>query len=61
MMKFSSREELRPCRRVIGAEDVEISFEFLIGSFRLTISLGVVGRGESYIVFEEAGEFSSKC
>ena len=61
MMKFSGREELRPCRRVIGTEDAEISFEFLIGSFRLTISLGVVGRGESYIVFEEAGEFSGKC
>ena len=61
VMKFGGREELRPCGRVIGIEDAEISFEFLIGSFHLTISLGVVGHGESYIVFEEAGEFSGKC
>ena len=60
-MKFGGREELRPCGGVIGTEDVEISFKFLIGLFRLTISLGVVGRGESYIVFEEVGKFSGKC
>ena len=60
-MTFGGREELRPCGRVIGTEDAEISFEFLIGSFHLTISLEVIGRGESYIVFEEAGEFSGKC
>ena len=42
MVKFSSGEELRPRGGVIGAENAEIGFKFLIGSFCLTICLGVV-------------------
>ena len=46
-------EELHPFSRVIGAEDMEIGLEFLIGSFSLSVSLRVVGSGESYVVVEE--------
>ena len=42
MVKFSTGEELRPRDGVIGAENAEIGFKFLIGSFHLTICLGVV-------------------
>ena len=42
MVKFGSGEELHPRGGVIGAENVEIGFEFLISSFHLTIRLGVV-------------------
>ena len=53
MVEFCGGEELRPFSRVIGAEYVEIGFEFLIGSFGLSIGLRVVGSGESYVVVEE--------
>ena len=53
MVEFRGGEELRPFSRVIGAEYVEIGFEFLIGSFSLSIGLRVVGGGESYVVVEE--------
>ena len=45
MVKFGSGEELHPRGGVIGAENTEIGFKFLIGSFYLTIRLGVVCRG----------------
>ena len=54
MVEFSRGEELHPFSRVIGAEDVEISLEFLISSFCLSISLRMVGSGESYVIIEEA-------
>ena len=53
MVEFCGGEELRPFSRVIGAEYAEIGFEFLIGSFSLSVSLRVVGGGESYVVVEE--------
>ena len=53
-MEFGGGEELHPFCRVIGAEYAEIGFEFLIGSFSLSIGLRVVGSGESYVVIEEA-------
>ena len=53
VVEFSRGEELYPFSRVIGAEDAEIGLEFLIGSFSLSVSLRVVGGGESYIVVEE--------
>ena len=53
MVEFCGGEELCPFSRVIGAEYAEISFEFLIGSFGLSVGLRVVGGGESYIVVEE--------
>ena len=60
MLEFGRGKELRPLVRIIGTEDTEISFDFLIGSFSLSISLGTVGSGETDIVFEESGKFSGE-
>ena len=54
MMKLSSGKEVRPFPRVIGTEDVKISFNFLIGSFRLSVCLRVISSGEFDIILEEA-------
>ena len=53
MVEFGGGKELHPFSRVIGAEDAEISLEFLIGLFSLSIGQRVVGGGESYVVVEE--------
>ena len=50
-----------PGLRVVGAEDAEIGFEFLICLFGLSVGLRVVGSGEFNIIFQETGEFSCKC
>ena len=44
-MKLSSGEEVRPFPRVVGAEDAEICFDLLIGSFSLSICLWVICGG----------------
>ena len=54
MVEFGGGKELYPFSRIIGAEDAEISFEFLIGSLSLSVGLRVVGGGESNVVVEEA-------
>ena len=61
MLEFGERKELRPLMGVVGAEDVEICFDFLIDSFGLSISLRVVCGGKSNIVFKDFSEFSGKC
>ena len=53
VVEFSGGKELYPFGWVVGTEDAEIGFEFLIGSFRLSVSLGMIGSGESYIVSKE--------
>ena len=53
MVEFGGGKELHPFSRVVGAEDAEISLEFLIGSFSLSIGLRVVCSGESYVIVEE--------
>ena len=53
MVEFGGGKELHPFSWVIGAEDAEISFEFLIGSLSLSVGLRVVGGGESYVIVEE--------
>ena len=53
MVEFGGGKELHPFSWVVGAEDAEISLEFLIGSLSLSIGLRVVGGGESYVVVEE--------
>ena len=53
MVKFGGGEGLHPFSWVIGAEDTEIGLKFLIGSFSLPVSLGVVGSGELYVIVEE--------
>ena len=54
MVKLSGGKEVCPFPRVVGTEDVKISFNFLIGSFRLSICLGVISGGEFDVVLEEA-------
>ena len=53
-MKLSGRKEVRPFLGVVGTEDMEIRFDFLIGSFSLSISLWVVCGGELDIIVEES-------
>ena len=58
MLEFSRSEEPGPLVRVIGAEDLKISLDFLIGSFSLSISLGVVCSGQANIIFKDPGKLS---
>ena len=60
MDKFSRGEELSPFPRIMGTEDPEIGFNLLIGLFSLSVHLGVVGRGETNVVFKDMGKFMSK-
>ena len=60
MVKFCRGKELYPFSQVVGAKDVEICFELLIGSLSLSISLRMVGSGEVNIILEETSEFLSK-
>ena len=55
MLKFGSGEEVKPGVGVVSTKDAEVHFYFLIGAFRLSVSLGVVGSGEFDIVLEESG------
>ena len=61
MLELSECKELGPLMGVIGAEDTEIGFYFLIGSFSLSISLRMIGSGEADIVFKDSGKFPSEC
>ena len=54
VVEFSRGKELYPFGWVVGTEDTEIGFEFLIGSFYLSVGLGMIGSGELYIVSKEA-------
>ena len=45
---------------VVCAEDPEVSFNFLIGSFGLPISLGMISGGKADIVFEDSSKFSGE-
>ena len=55
VLKFGSREEIKPGSQVVGAKDMEISLYFLVGAFGLPIGLGVVCGGEFDVVLEESG------
>ena len=61
MLELCDRKELGPLMGVTGAEDTEVGFDFLVGSFGLSISLRVVRSGESNVVFEDSGEFLGEC
>ena len=54
MVEFGGGKELHPFSRIIGAEDAEIGFKFLIGPFSLSVGLRMVGRGESYVIVEKS-------
>ena len=45
VLELSSGEEVCPGVRIIGTEDTEISLDFLVGWFGLSVSLGVVCGG----------------
>ena len=59
-MELSSGKEVHPFLWVVSTENVEISFDLLVGWFSLSISLRVVCGGEFDIVLEEARQFSGK-
>ena len=61
VLEFSGGKELGPLVRVIGTEDTEISFYFLIGLFSLSIGLRMIGSGKANIVFKDSGKFLGKC
>ena len=61
MLEFCERKELGPLVGITGAEDTKVGFDFLIGSLGLSISLWVVGSGESNVILEDSGKFLSKC
>ena len=52
VMEFGCGEEFCPFLGVVGAEDPEISFNFLVGSFGLPISLRVIGGRKADIIVE---------
>ena len=54
MVKLSSGKEVHPFPRVIGAEDMKVCFNLLIGSFHLSIHLRVICSGEFDIIVEES-------
>ena len=56
MVEFHRGKELYPFSWIVGTKDAEISFEFLIGSFGLSIGVRMIGSGEANIIFEEASE-----
>ena len=60
MLEFSGGEEFRPLVRIIGEKDTKISLNFLIGSFSLSIGLGVIDSGGVDIVFKDLSKFSSE-
>ena len=60
VVEFCQGKELYPFSWVVGAKDVEISFELLIGSLGLSIHLRMVGSGEVNIILEEMSKFLSK-
>ena len=45
VLEFGGGKELGPLVRIIGTKDTEISFYFLIGSFGLSVGLGMIGSG----------------
>ena len=52
VVEFSYGEKFCPFLGVVGAEDLEISLNFLVGSFGLPISLGVIGGQKADIIVE---------
>ena len=60
VVEFGSREKLCPRYRVIGTKNTKINLKFLIGSFSLSIGLGVIGSRQLNIIFQEVSQFSCK-
>ena len=60
MLKLGGRKEIQPSFRVISTEDTKVHFYFLIGTFRLSVGLRMVGSGELDIILEESSQFLSE-
>ena len=60
MLKFGGCKELGPLMWIVGTEDTEIGFDFLIGSFGLSIGLRMVCGRKSNVIFEDPGKFLSE-
>ena len=60
VLELSGGEELGPLVWVIYAEDPEVGFNFLIGLFSLSVSLGVIGSGQADVIFKDSSEFSGE-
>ena len=58
--EFSEGNVLSPGSRVRAAEDLKISFYFLVNTFSFPISLRVIGGGEGKFVTEEFSQFLSE-
>ena len=54
-MRPYSGKEVHPFLRVVGTEDTEISFNLLIGSLHLSISLRMVCSEEFNIIVKKSG------
>ena len=52
VVEFSCGKEFQPFLGVVGTEDLEISLNFLVGSFSLPISLRVIGSRKANIIVE---------
>ena len=61
VLELGGGEELGPLVWIVYTEDPEVGFNFLIGLFSLSVSLGVIGSRKVDIVFEDSSEFSGKC
>ena len=46
VLEFGGRKKIQPMVRVVGAEDVEVGFNLLIGLLSLAIGLRMVGSRE---------------
>jgi hypothetical protein len=55
--EFCHGEVLNPFERCRVAVDVKISFKFLVQTFGLSISLGVICGGEGNFIVEESSKF----
>ena len=60
MDKFSRGEELGPFPGVVGAKDLKIGLNLLIGSFSLSVYFGMIGSVEAAIIFKDASKFTSE-
>ena len=60
-MEFSECKELGPLVGTVGTKDTKIGFDFLIGSFGLSVCLRVICCGKSNIVFKDSSKFLGEC
>ena len=60
MGEFRVGDVVGPRSGVVATEDLEISFNFLVYLFGLSVRLRVIGSGEGEVILQEFSKFSSK-